>query len=519
MGVKHLFVVLLALIEFHCYTGINGDLRRGHETNAEPNLDTESAMHNTTMDCGDFFALRQTVMTCQGDLRQLTVNRDVWFGRGIQTTSENDQNATYDTEYLRDSLDSLNYTCDILDRNRKCLQVSGVRDYCHITASSWIVDIQFICRHQQHNENLIRSLQCLRDKRILAMLYFHIGNHCFRGMDTLDDLMTRMKRQYFYTLNINRPAEMTHTNTRLYCLPRHVISTCVSKIVEDHCGKWSSELVQKYLFYIQDRFNQLLKSAGLSANICEYNNIRSKFPPTTPPVASSEHTNLTFTGWLQMTAPGTALDTVFGRAFMTSLQKRSEKEVCSNVSNAYVAYAACVMSSDDKNERSNFNILQFSLGSNLQSIYHGTQCLRLEQFTACWHLLREICGSAVRGFAQHATLVVESCKIQSEMDTAGCHWQDILLEHYINASRVTVWPLSIQGLHNPLFLDPPHTTTRVMHDLDMLITLLQPGVEEISRKCGQQPDKRLHAVLQQIRYLQYDALKVTHVLSDMVQRT
>ncbi len=141
-------------------------------------------------------------------------------------------------------------------------------------------------------------------------------------------------------------------------------------------------------------------------------------------------------------------------------------------------------------------------------LYHGTQCLRLEQFTACWNQLQEMCGSKVRGFRQHATLMVEGCAIQSEMDTVGCHWEDMLLRHYIQASRVTIWPLVFHCLKNPLFLESLQSTTnRIGHDLDTVISLLHPGVEEISRKCGQQPAKRLQAVLQKLQYLQYDALK------------
>ncbi len=58
------------------------------------------------------------------------------------------------------------------------------------------------------------------------------------------------------------------------------------------------------------------------------------------------------------------------------------------------------------------------------------------------------------------------------MDTAGCHWQDILLEHYFQASHITVWPLPGQVLHNPLWLE---SVTRIMNDLDTVITLLQRG--------------------------------------------
>ena len=92
----------------------------------------------------------------------------------------------------------------------------------------------------------------------------------------------------------------------------------------------------------------------------------------------------------------------------------------------------------------------------------------------------------------------------------------MLLGHYIHASRVRVWPVPVQGLPNPLLLDSSHDKTRCINDLDMVITLLQPGVEEISRKCGQQPAKRVQALLHQLRYLQYDAVKMVEVVVDWV---
>ncbi len=121
----------------------------------------------------------------------------------------------------------------------------------------------------------------------------------------------------------------------------------------------------------------------------------------------------------------------------------------------------------------------------------------------------EPAGPKVQGLGQHATLFVKGCKIQSDMDTIGCHWQDMLLPHYIHASRVTVWPTTNQCLVNPMFLDDAKygSFNSVMYDLDTVISLLQPGVEEISRKCGSQPAKRLRDLFNNIRYLQRDAMK------------
>ncbi len=502
-------------MESQSYAIKNTELRKFEQANAEPISQHHNIMHNVTMDCGDLDALSRTLAVCQSEMWRYTANGNIWFGHDGQTMVGKKQTARNESGSLRDSLDSLNHACSIQERIRKCLEEHGVRDYCISKTSTLaeIMDFQFICQHQKRDENLVHALQCLGDKRVLSMLFFHIGNHCVGGMDILDDLMVRTKSAYFYTLDINPARDRTQVPHALYCLPRHVISTCVAEILEDHCGKRSSRLVQGYLLYCQDWFDQALKSAGIPTDICEYNISSNSTLMRLPTVSIERHKKVGFVSRLEMAGPGTALDTVFGRWLVARLHSIGGQKICSDVLTAIAAYTACVMSSDAKYERSKFNILQFGQGL-LQIPYHGTQCLRLEQFTACWNQLQDMCGPVVRGFKQHATLLVEGCKIQSEMETAGCHWQDMLLGHYIHASRVTVWPLPSQGLGNPLLLQSSHDTIRIMNDLDKVITLLQPGMEEISRKCGHKPAKRLQALSQQLRYLQYDAAKMDDVLID-----
>ncbi len=177
--------------------------------------------------------------------------------------------------------------------------------------------------------------------------------------------------------------------------------------------------------------------------------------------------------------------------------------ILARYSDVHVAYIACVMSSDDKSEKGRFNILQFAHG-RFTVLYHGAQCSRLEFFTACWNLLQEICGSKVRGLEQHATLWVQGCKIQSDMDAVGCHWQDMLLRYYIDASHVTTWPLTSHCLGNPLYLEDSYygTINDIMANLDTVIAFLQQGAKEISRKCG----PNIRSLLNQLRYLQRDTI-------------
>ncbi len=461
-------------------------------------------VHNATADCGNYAVMRKTVWQCQRRIFQLAQHGYMWSSHGSQRNSRNNRNATNRNNTLRDALDSLNHVCQIHDRSQTCLEESGITDFCRTTTGYRFIEIdfQFICHRRQRDENLIHSLQCLQETRLLAMLYFHIAQRC-RGFGILDDIMKRNKNAYFYILGVSPYWDRANIPL-LYCLPRSVISTCIRDIVEDQCGTMTADLAQTYMLYLQGRFDKAMQSAGLDSNICAYD-IGSAMVSSRPSLPS-DPTKLGISTLLEITAPGTALDTVWGKFLLWYLHRLPAEELC-DTENADIAYQGCLMSSEDRSEKSNFNILQFA-HRMMPRPYRGAQCSRLEQFAACWNLLQEICGSKVQGLELLATLLVKGCKIQSEMDTIGCHWQDMLLPHYIQASRVTVWPLDRQCMEDPMYLEKTEYATfnDVMDDLDTVISMLQPGLEEISMKCGSQPAERLRLLLNKLRYLQRDAV-------------
>ena len=496
------------------------------------NSQSSSTVHNATIDCGDWTFLYETTSHCQGDLKQLANYGYPWSTYASHKKSKNNPNLTDRVnirQALGDALDSLNHVCHIHDRSRTCLDESGIPGYCATSLDgaslglSLQIDFQFICHHQRRDENLVRSLQCLYATRLLAMLYFHIADRC-RGVGILDDVMTRYKNAYFYTLDI-KPIWLETAVPVLYCLPTSVISTCIKDVIAENCGTVTADFVQNYLFFTQEWFDHILRSAGIKLNICEYN-ISSDMVVSRPLIPTkgiggplgtvSVHPKhrISISRLLESTAPGTALNTVFGKYVLHILHSLSGEELCTT-ENAYAAYLACVLSSDDNSETSKFNIIQFA-HQIAGPLSHGTQCNRLEQFTECWNLLQEICGPKIRGFKQHATLMVESCKIQSEMTTAGCHWQDMLLPYYIQSSRVTVWPTAAQCLVNPMSLDDVHYTrfNSVINDLDTVISFLQPALKDISKKCGSQYAERVRLLLNKLHYLQGDALKYTFSFTD-----
>ncbi len=476
---------------------------------------SSNIVHNATVNCGNPDVRKKTLYQCRRDVYSQLSFGYPWSPDGSQRFSRHKLNVTEENNLLKDALDSLTHMCYNHDISQTCLKETGIQDYCLATIGQLnrkpLSD--FICHHQRRDENLVHSLQCLHDTRLMTMLYFHIADRC-RGFGILDYIMRRYKNAYFYRLDVTPWFNQAFT-PRLYCLPRSVIFNCVRGIIEDHCGAMAANFVQNYLIYLQDWFGEVLQSAGLDSNICDHANSSDKVA-SRPHIAPGQ-TKFGISRLLEIVGPGTALDTISGEYLQKYLLGLSEDELCTNIY-VFRAYIACLLSSDDKSENSRFNILQFG-HQQIPIPYHGTQCSRLEQFTACWNLLKETCGiSKVRGLEQHATLLVEGCKIQSDMDTVGCHWQDMLLPHYIQASRVTMWPITSQGLSNPMSLDEAHyyNFNGVLYNLDTVISLLQPGVEEISRKCGTQPAKRLRDLLNNIRYLQRDAMKYVIFLSSNI---
>ena len=66
-----------------------------------------------------------------------------------------------------------------------------------------------------------------------------------------------------------------------------------------------------------------------------------------------------------------------------------------------------------------------------------------------------------------------------------------------------------------MYLESEHysqTFNGMMDNLDTVISLLQPGVEEIAMKCGSHPAQRLKSLLDKLRYLQRDAVRYNMLL-------
>ena len=240
------------------------------------------------------------------------------------------------------------------------------------------------------------------------------------------------------------------------------------------------------------------------------NLVKNTFDPVAATGSRVNHGKLkqkqSFDATLTERAPGSALDTVFGRVLTSMLLSATAEELC-DCEHLYGAYTACVFLSDDLGEKHRFNLLQYS--HQLLSLwYHGSSCHRIVPFQACWDQLKEICGPRTRFFEQHATLLVQGCAIQRYMDAKGCQWQDMLMRQYIRASELTVWPTIIQPMGDPMRLKKnEYSLEQLRKDYKRLLEIVQGEVAEVTAKCGQEAAALLYGFYRNISYSQYDAIK------------
>ncbi len=509
----------------------SGDGMSYNETDKAPFNEkfSKHKLPNVTIDCGDPDELYSTVNQCQNQLLDLASSGYPWLAVPSNSSfvgNKKKQNMADINIRFGDSLDSLNPVCYEQERSQRCLLESDVSDTCLLVADLGRLGLQvtfdFICNQQQRDENLIHSLECIHDKRTLSMLSFQIMQRCGFGiLDMISDFQSRILYYILEKMNVSYTQMVMHSMLHLYCVPWRVAHGCVYTIVQDRCGTNAADFVWDFILHFRDSTRKFWNSVGVHEDICDFGILHKNHKITTSlsvqgisPVRESYN----FFQLLQHPgAAGTAMDTTYGRYLVNVIRTiTAEKDICHNILTRFLAYSACVMSSEDLSQRPEFNILQFA--HQLSTFpYHGSYCNNLDLFKACWSKLQEICGGKVKGFALQSLLMVKGCNIQESMYKIGCEWQDMLLPHYLLAGQATLWPLVVQAWDNPMFLDSGvYSFTRVINELDKAISLLQPGVQEISRKCGSEVGKRLSVFFKNVQRTQRDALSFHYIWESLL---
>ncbi len=183
-------------------------------------------------------------------------------------------------------------------------------------------------------------------------------------------------------------------------------------------------------------------------------------------------------------ASGTFLDTIYGRSLREYVTTLYEDELCKPLG-VFLAYGTCAFLADHVTTDTKFNILQYA-HQLLPTWYHGTRCTNLNVFKTCWKSLQTICGEVTRGVRLHATLLAQACTIRDMMEKKACKWQDMLVGPYIESSKKSIWPIVMQLPGNAFQLEGGMYSADVGEKLWHAIQLLQPGVDEIAVRCGEE---------------------------------
>ncbi len=489
-------------------------------------VQTPPPVHNVTVNCPPDAA--RLASHCLTDLERLSHMGYPWHPYDIKRNEQKYARMSRGNDIV-DPLDALGNLCHVLRRSDKCLQENAIPDACLILLPDYTfykqINFRFLCGRR--DTSLIRSLTCLHEHRLLTTLYYRMGQRYSSGMDILDQLMAAKKNVIFYTLNVE-PLFAIINVPLLYCLPEAAVSEYVWPIIEDQCGNETATLVSDFIRHIQTVQAGVLLDAGLNPDLCHYQ----------VPVSSDGHVRVSGSGkyvlsdfsrmpnstqesrkealkkFVTSSFPGTAADTVKGRGLADELQTIETEDIC-HQRNVYITYAVCLLASDEIQDRGKFNLLQFA-HQQLGFYYHGSHCGSLDQFKACWNLLKETCNPQTRGLVHHALLFIEGCEIQNEMDDISCPWQDFLLGRYLKVSGITPWPMATQRSENPLYLQSAYLAHPgdAIQSLQPMFNILLDGVDEIGRRCDAKVAERLRGLYKRLSYAVFDTFKLIQWLDE-----
>ncbi len=439
---------------------------------------------------------------CSDRLKQTALYGYPWF----PSTSPNDNRAVG----MGDSEDPIQQVCAGFYDYKECLSEHGIGDYCLMVCSFPVnafylkTTFEFICENNKDIGELMRSLQCVHSTRVLTVMMFYIGHT--HGSGILNEIVQRWKILWFHILNI-KPAQYNPAVPPLFCMTMEEIAVYVRPVIVSHCGDSASDLVQNYLSYQSNHYQDVMEEVGLNRNLCEAYNAESEFILSLPTPIERLHQDPNVMQFIKMAkrrSSGSALNTAYGEMLLHHLGG-DDGHLCTREM-LYIAYVVCVLVSDALDGASRFNIVQFA-HPLFSWLPHGTQCTRLSVFIQLWNHVRETCGSLTRGYEHHFLLFVEGCHIQEQMDLSSCPWQDMLFGYYIEAANTTVWPVLGQPPGNPMWLaGAQYSGPDLADSLTWIFDILESGVMEVDVRCGEDLSEGLMELYSKLKFTLRDAI-------------
>ncbi len=182
---------------------------------------------------------------CVKKIRLLLINGFPWAMHNMRGTQNQIRNQHKQRSTLRDPLDPINYVCQAFGDFCGCL--GPIPRECWLSSNGGIVFrvhtfLTFICHIRPRSIDLLHSLQCLKESRVLDLLVFYLANN---PGTHIDDMAQGTVNALFKLLNSselilkysgNALAVSSDLVFGYVCLPESVITHDISFIINRKCG-------------------------------------------------------------------------------------------------------------------------------------------------------------------------------------------------------------------------------------------------------------------------------------------
>ena len=469
----------------------------------------------------------RVVIQCAKDLLPLDRNGFPWgpvvmTDHELQNEIRNRQKQNGD---LRDPLDRINYVCDVFGDFIRCLDQHAIKRECLLTGSYETFRVhtvfQFICNVQPRSSNLLHSLQCLKESRVLDLLVFYLADR--PGTHT-EDMAQGTVNAFFRFLNSAglvfnygiHPLLMGGVvSYGLICLPESVISQDISFIVDRKCGSYTADLVRDFYLYFRTRFNHLLNKIGFPTNICDKDpRITDRLYAAADNKESGGTLSRLFDQFLEENSPGTAMDTVYGHFLRSVIKTIPDREFCDPFGALIPSFRACFLLSYDPSGKARFNVMLYAHAVSPVPYAPFPDSSSLNIFGACWNILQQTCGANASYYDYKYRVSAGSRKIQRLMDNLTCEWQDTLIQKYIEASEHgNIWPTGMNAPARPMCLSRGYITFgSLANSMSDLLSVVNRGVKEIASRCSMASAKRIIEFYDRLKYGWYNQIKLIYIL-------
>ncbi len=468
------------------------------------------------------------IVQCSKNLNQLASNGFPWTQADmteLQDQIRNQQNQSHSN--LGDPMDPINHVCEVFGDFLKCLDQHAIPSECMLTSDPigfiFHTIFQFICHLQPRSTDLLHSLRCLKETRVLDLLVLYLADRTGTGVDDMaqgnvNALFRFLNSDILYFKFFTNPLTMDMAVSRgLICLPESVISQDVTFIVDRKCGSHAADLARDFYLYYRTRFNGVLSKIGLPTNICNKETRKKSVIESlyaTPDDTSGDGMlSRSFEQFLAKNSPGTAMDTAYGHIVRAILALVPDRKFCNPLIQLQPAFLACLLLSYKPSGKARFNILPFAHSVSFPfSPYPDSSSLRL--FRSCWNILQQMCGRNTSYFGYMYHVSAGSREIQRVMDNMTCEWQDTLIRLYIKTSEQgNIWPTGLNAGHRPMLLSTGrHTYGNLTNSMSHLISVVTHGVKEISTRCSTASAKRMELFYNRLKYFWYVEVKYHQIL-------